>query len=816
MRAGVFDRTHVSLARRLRSAVVVWGFFLLPLTYGLLNPLLLGRCIAQENQFSAGLADSPESRFLSTHCLECHHGSDPQAGLDLQKLLERKGSSQADLESWVRIHDRVQAGEMPPQDYPQPSSGDRSTFVEALGRLLKKSQQNYFASEGRVQGRRLTNLQLEWTLHDLLGIDVPLTGLMTDEQRTGGFATVASGQSMSHFQLEQHLNVVDTALAEAFRRLLQPSEDQQLKQLSAQQIARVDPKRRCREPEMLGDAAVVWASRLIFYGRLPCTTAREAGWYRFTMRVSSRKSPTEHGVWCTVRSGPCISSAPLLAWVGAFEAFETPREVSFEAWLPKGHMLEVRPADTTLRMAAFQGGQVGVGEGDPQEVPGLNLHEMTIQRIHRGPDQDAIRKLLVGSIDPQAKSIKQPEQELSRLVHRFAETAFRSPVDPSQSQPYIQIALDGLRQGQSFFQALQSGYRAVLCAPRFIYLVEAPGRLDDYALANRLSYFLWNSMPDAELFELARQQKLRSSEVLLQQVSRMLRTDRGQLFVRDLAEEWLDLRLIDFTEPDRRLYPTFDIIVQQSMLEETHLYLQEMLQRNASVTELIDSSHTYLNSRLARFYEIDGVQGDQFQRVKLTDSDQRGGVLTQGAILKVTANGTTTSPVIRGVWIGERLLGEHIPPPPESVPAIEPDIRGATSIRELLAKHRSDSSCAACHVKIDPPGFALENYDPSGRYRTTYGKVDKKKPAVKVDASYTTAAGESFANVKEFRQLICAHPERLAKNMSEKLLTVGTGALPTFADRGAVESIVKSSAANDYGLRSLIEGVVLSQPFQTK
>lgn len=774
--------------------------------------------------------------FLQEHCLDCHAAHDPAGGLDLNAMTEELSFEQH-FETLVRMVDRVEAGEMPPKDVSQLDDERRKQFVVGLGQQLRDHQVKRFAEAGRVQGRRLTNLQLERTLQDLLGIDIPLSTLMSEEQRTAGFATVASGQAMSHFQLEEHLKVVDAALTEAFRRVTSDPDEFEV-EFDSLGVARKDPKKRCREPEMIDDLAVVWASRLIFYGRLPVTAAKQDGWYEFKVKVSARKKPESKGVWCTVRSGPCISSAPLLSWVGAFEANSEPQEWTFVAWLPKGHMLEIRPGDTTLKMANFQGGQVGAGEGEPQDVAGINLHSLTMRRLHMGPDNATIRARLFDSLELDVSSkgaainkerkgesrsfqadlkSTQPEADLQRLIHLFAQRAFRTPVSEEISQPFVDIAIHSLRQGQSLLSSLRTGYRSILCSPRFLYFDESPGVLDDYALANRLSYMLWNSMPDEELLEAARSGQLSNGDGIYQQVERMLKSKRGTNFVRDLANEWLDLRLIDFTEPDRRLYPSFDIIVQQSMMEETYRCLQEMLDRNASVTELIDSDYTYLDSRLARFYDIENVEGDEVRRVPLEDNVQRGGVLTHGSIMKITANGTTTSPVIRGVWISERLMGEHIPPPPQGVPAIEPDIRGATSIRELLAKHRNSDACAVCHVKIDPPGFALENYDPAGRYREVYASVDKKKGSgIKVDSSYDTAAGEHFSNVKEFRRILCSKPEKLAKNVAEKLIIVGTGGLPTYVDRDRIDEIVAASSRDSYGLRSILHAVVNSDIFRNK
>jgi hypothetical protein len=304
-----------------------------------------------------------------------------------------------------------------------------------------------------------------------------------------------------------------------------------------------------------------------------------------------------------------------------------------------------------------------------------------------------------------------------------------------------------------------------------------------------MSYFLWNRMLDEELWLLASKGKLSDPKVVKQQVERMLRDPKGKNFVVDIADQWLDLNQIDFTEPDRRLYPGFDPIVENAMLDETHQFLQEMIDDDLGVSNLIDSDFTFLNSRLARYYKIgeDGVGrvvGDELQKVKLRKSSHRGGLITHGSILKVTSNGNNTSPVIRGVWISERLLGEHIPPPPDNVPAIEPDIRGAKSIREQLAKHKDNDDCAACHRKIDPPGFALEKFDPSGRWRDHYGvRWQKKNRKRVIDTSSEMPNGEKFETLRQFKTLVLKDQKKLAINVAEKLMVCGTGATIQFSDR---------------------------------
>jgi len=754
--------------------------------------------------------DERVQKFVSAQCYDCHVGEDAEAGLDLQAL-SRDLDDDVAFEKWVRVVDRVRDGEMPPADASELAPKQRKSFVDSAGSWLRRQQRGQYARMGRVRGRRLTNLQLERTLHDLLGIDIPLASRLPEEPRPDGFTTVADGQPMSHFQLERHLGLIDVALDEAFRRA-KGRDDLIERRLSARQIARRNPRRRTREPEMRQGQAVVWSGRTTFYGRIPATTAREDGWFRFRIKASALKPPQSGGVWCSVRSGRNNSGAPLLTWVSSFEATEEPNEWTFEAWLPQGHMLEIRPGDTTLKQARFRGGQIGTGEGEPQNVPGLAMDWLTIQRIHKGADDKQIRKLLFGDLSDKSMG---PRKRLRQLVHKFAERAFRRPLDTEVTEPFVKMALSVLDDDGKPVDAVRAGYRAVLCSPRFLYFAEPVGKLDDYAIASRLSYFLWNTMPDELLMAAAKAGTLSDRTVVREQVERMLQHERGRHFVRDFAHEWLDLSEIDFTQPDRRRHPDFDLVVQHSMLDETHAFLHAMLDEDLSVTNLIASDFTFLNSRLARFYGIPGVSGDELRRVEPEAKYNRGGLLTHGSVLKVTANGTTTSPVVRGVWVAERLLGEHIPPPPEGIPAIEPDIRGAKTIREQLAKHRSDASCASCHVKIDPAGFALENYDPAGKWRGSYYHRNRRLRQ-KIDPSYQLADGSRFKNIRDFRRLIVGRPDRLAKNVAEKLLTYGTGAKVGFVDRAAVDEIVQATADNNYGFRSILHSVIESSIFQTK
>lgn len=767
---------------------------------------------------------APVAAFLKRHCSDCHAGGHPEGGLNLVDLRFDPDAPAGDR-PWARVLERVAAGEMPPPEADQPTPAEVAAFRAAADRWLVREIADRDARFGRVRARRLSRRELERSLHAVLGIDIPLAAMIPEEGRPGGYTTVAARQTMSHHQLERHLAVVDAALDEAFRRALGPG-DAFAREFDAAGICRTNPQVRCREPELLRGRAVVWANGIIYYGRIPATTAPADGWYRFRIRIAALNPPETGGVWSTVHTGLCVSSAPLLEFVTAFEAQSETREIEFDAWLPRRHMLEIRPGDATLKQAKFDGGQIGTGEGEPQQVPGIAIERLSVERIHRGPDDEGVRRLVFGDVplEPLPGSSgwrpvpSAPEADLERLVTDLARNAFRRPLEGGEAAAAVALARASLAAGASFEQALRAGYRAILCSPRFLYLVEKPGRLDDHAVAARLSYFLTGGPPDAKLAALADARRLRRPAVLRGEVDRLLAGPGASRFVRDFAAEWLDLDQIDFTEPDRKLYKGFDPVVKQSMVAETHRFLEELLRENRPVSWLADADVTYVDSRLARYYGIPGIAGDALQRVEVSGTSHRGGLLAQGAILKVTANGNSTSPVVRGAWVSERILGVEVPPPPGGVPAIEPDIRGAVSIRDQLARHRSEAACATCHRIMDPPGFALENFDPAGRWRERYLSMQggKPQPGIRIDPGDVLADGRRFGDFTEFRRLVAADPQRLAASLAGHLLAYGTGASLSYADRKTVETIAKQAAADDHGVAAVVRAVVASPAFLNK
>ncbi|HXJ40724.1 MAG TPA: DUF1592 domain-containing protein, partial [Bryobacteraceae bacterium] len=367
----------------------------------------------------------------------------------------------------------------------------------------------------------------------------------------------------------------------------------------------------------------------------------------------------------------------------------------------------------------------------------------------------------------------------------------------------------------------------------FVTLEEKPGRLDSYALASRLSYFLWNSEPDSTLRQLADSKQLQSAAVLRAQTKRLLGDPRSQRFVQAFLDYWLDLRKLNNTSPDESLYPDYylDDWLVESSGDETRAFFTELLKKNLPARNVVSSDFAMLNERLAAHYGIPGVTGTALRPVSLPADSPRGGLLTQASILKVTANGTTTSPVLRGVWISERILGHPVPPPPSGVPPVEPDTRGATTIREQLDKHRNQAFCRSCHAKIDPAGFALESFDIAGGWRDHYRALGDgpKAPGIgkaghdyafgyarPVDPSGTLPDGRSFADVRELKRLLLSDERQLARNLASQLITYSTGAPVRFGDRPRLEQILDQSKASQYGVSSLIDAIVQSDLFRSK
>jgi hypothetical protein len=427
-----------------------------------------------------------------------------------------------------------------------------------------------------------------------------------------------------------------------------------------------------------------------------------------------------------------------------------------------------------------------------------------------------------------------PREDADRLIRSFLAQAYRRPVEEAHAKRFIELFNHEFDLGHGFTKSLISTYTAILCSPGFLYIEERPRRLDNYALATRLSLFLWNSPPDTELRAVAAQGRLSNPAVLRAQTDRLLNDPKSRRFIDAFTDYWLDLRKIDDSSPSTTLYNDYELDdpLKLAAVEETRLFVQELFKRNLPARTIVDSDFTFLNERLAKHYGIPGVTGVEMRKITLPKDSVRGGLMTQASILKVTANGTTTSPVVRGVWIMERILGFHTAQP-ASVPAIEPDIRGAVTIRQQLDKHRADPSCASCHRNIDPPGFALESFDVMGGWRDRYRAfADNVKPqpgiglsgqpfafhyALPVDSAGKLPDGRTFKDIHDFKQLLLDHEQRkVARNVVSQLATYATGAPIGFSDRMQVEEVLDKTRGSEYGVRDIVHGIVESDLFRNK
>ena len=518
---------------------------------------------------------------------------------------------------------------------------------------------------------------------------------------------------------------------------------------------------------------------------------------------------------------------------------DKPRTVEFEALLRRGDIL--RPDTIGLPKPMVPAVPEIIQQFDPDGFPGVAFHWVELEGplVEQWPPASYVElfgelpfRAVEGAYRVEAIS-QNPAENAASLLRDFMGRVYRHPLDEREVERFLAIADDLLARNVPFTETMITTYAAVLSSPQFLFLSQKSGELDDYALAERLALFLTDAGPDEELRALADSGRLGAPDVLRTQVDRLLDSDRANRFFHSFLDDWLDLDEIHFTDPDRQLFPEYpgDDWLIDSMVAETRLFFADLVARNQPARHIVGSDYSFLNERLADHYGIEGVSGAAFRRTPLPEGSPYGGILTQASVLKITANGAATSPVVRGAWVKERIEGEPPPPPPPGIPAVEPDTRGATTIRELLARHRNDQACAACHARIDPPGLALENFDVMGGWRDNYrslgvgerveGRGRSGNDFVhyigkRVDASGQLRDGRAFSDIHEFKALLLADERKPARNLAEQLTVYATGARIRFSDREEIAAILNRSKASDYGVRTIIHEIVQSPMFRNK
>ncbi|MBI1314768.1 DUF1592 domain-containing protein [bacterium] len=688
------------------------------------------------------------------------------------------------------------------------------------------------ADDGRVVMRRLNRVEYENTVRDLLGVHVELQELLPLDSSRDGFDNVGEALHVSSFLMEKYLEAASTALDVAIANGSQPQLIKRRYSLKTTHQVRTTTEDVFWKSDD-HDRVVMFSSSAWQSVSLTPFYPKDRGDYRFRICTSAVNSDGKPMTYRVDAGLMLMTGRPHL--VGYFDApAGEPAVVEFVDSLEPRNTIRLLPyglasAQEVKKVGAAEWAGPGLAV-EWIEVEGP-LHDRWPPESHRRIFGDLPQKPapIYNQRDRVEVVSDDPVSDATTIVRRFASRAFRRPATDEEVASFVAVIADRLDEGQSFEQAVRVGLLAVLVSPEFLFLHETPGRLDDYAIASRLSYFLWSTMPDDELLDLAQRQQLTQQEVLRVQVDRMLDDPRAAAFHHNFVGQWLSLRDIDFTRPSGLLYPEFDDMLKASMVREAELFFAELLKEDLSVTNIVASDFSMLNGRLAQHYGIDGVDGWEFHRTPLPPGSHRGGVITMAGVLKVTANGTYTSPVTRGAWVLDRILGTPPSLPPESVDGLVPDTRGTTTIREQLAKHRAIESCAGCHEEIDPPGFALESFDVIGGWRDLYRlsgwRRDSEQITVngrkiylgdEVDSADVLPDGRSFRGIDEFRQLLLEDKDQLARAITERLLTYGTGAASASSDFAEINAIVDRVRAKDYGLRSLIHEIVTSDLFLMK
>ncbi len=774
--------------------------------------------------------------FLDQNCMDCHDAEMKKGGLDLAAL-STDGADAAALKKWVRVFDRVAAGEMPPPKKKQPSQDAVQDFMAALGGdLVAKSD----AQKGTVL-RRLNRREYQNTINDLLGVKVNIIDSLPEDGRAHGFDNIGEALSISGIQMLRYMEAAELAINTALNQETRPESTLQRATLESDRNKDFIGKQWLKRDD---GSIVVFNNGGFPSTVIPNLRAKQAGTYK--LRVTGYGYQIEEPVVFALITGSFnFRNADNVTH--SFHELPVGKPGTVEItlhldqgkgiWIspqglngPDGHSpIKDGPAKYPGEGMAFQevtlegpivtdwpprGQKLLLGELKLRQLP----HGLPPSQAWRARNPDFKHKYTADSADPAADSRK--------LLPAFISAAFRRPATPADTEPYLKLFDAEFAESQDFMASMRTAAIAVLCSPEFLFLKEPAGKLNDLQLAARLSYFLTRSAPDAELLAA----KLTQPEVLRVQTERLLKSTTLERFVADFTDGWLNLREIDFTTPDKQLYPEYDELLLDSMLRETRGFITELIQSNLGVANIIHSDFAMLNKRLAQHYGIPGVSGVALQKVKLPPDSHRGGVLTQASVLKVSANGTNTSPVVRGVFVMDRILGMEPPPPPPGVPGVEPDIRGATTLRELLDKHRNMESCNGCHRVIDPSGFALESYDVIGGWRERFRSIDKGEQVKltvegrkvryrlgpPVDAAGELTTGTKFANMSDFQKLLLAGQDRVARCVAEKLLIFATGRPMGFSDRSEIDRLVAQSKTKDHAMRDLIHTVVQSQVFRNK
>ncbi|MCH2154770.1 MAG: DUF1592 domain-containing protein [Opitutales bacterium] len=756
--------------------------------------------------------------FFNKYCIECHGPDAQKAGFRVDKLTPATTNLMA--EKWQHVADQVGLGDMPPLDYAEQPTFDELDAVDAWIQAELARAETELAAGGVTEAvlRRLTPLEYKLTLRDLFKIDLrefDPTFFLAPEVMGDGFTTDGSKLSLTPSMLRSYIDAAAATLEHVVTLGDRPELFSKT-WVGSQQLL---PKAEIN-PDKPG---MVYMEHWFDRGHISPRefTAHEDGLYRIRVRAHAvpppmhRPGPKRWPVELSIRRHR--PSEPRLPVDEIFKVYEGTEEFTAEHFMKKGDRIH------TL---FFNGWELGPGHIKQWRERGWHPHLYIENVAIEGPIIEEWplprHKTIFANLSSDVEDVDR--QTAQQLLKQFTQRAFRRPVTESEMTPFYDLYDLGRSQNMDFYEGMKVALQGVLASPGFLFLNEPAGEMSHYAIASRLSYFLWSSMPDDELFRLATAGKLKDRETLIAQANRMLEDPKADSFYNRFADEWLNIDHVGVMTPDARLYPEYNGDLRVAMQEETRLFVRKLLKENLPLENIVDSDFTFLNEALAELYNIEGIEGEHMREVALPEDSRRGGIITQASVLNVTANGTITSPVVRGIYILENILGTHPPAAPPDVPLIEPDIRGATTVRAQLEKHREIPSCASCHAKIDPVGFAFENYDVLGGWRDNYRAVNPEKKRKRdpsfisgpsIDSADTMDGIGSFDGIDEFRALLLK-PQQIAKieeNFARKLLTFAAGRKIRFSDENDLFAAIDRYRGNNPGARTMLHQIITSDTF---
>jgi mono/diheme cytochrome c family protein len=772
--------------------------------------------------------------FFTEHCTACHGEKKQKGDLRVDNLRVDFDSPKI-MAHWEEIMNRINSGDMPPDDEKRPKPADIARVSEWIAGQLHEAEVAMQASgKERVAFRKLSREEYANAVRDLLGVRFEATGPwgLPEDPDWHGFQRIGSVLSLSPAHVEKYLAAADAVLDEALSLRPEPKRevtawkafDLRWKGFAQEYTARgiADQVRIEIVPNNYTtdswDLTVKTSGEYLLRIKLSGLRAEGGRAPRVKVYMSSiDKTLIEQDV-DTAEDKPITIEARVHLIAGKY-----PIRIINSVPGPNPEGRRSRHSGTPNAFTDVRSRvpwQLKLTDDDFKPIqPTLIIDEITWD----GPIVDswptaAHQKIFFGG-----ETATKDAAYAREIVSRFAAQAWRRPVKPAEVDRLLKPVEKAQSLGDNFETAVKSGLMAVLCSKNFLYLEEgestkAMPKLNDWELASRLSFFLWSSMPDARLLELAKAGKLHEAETLRGEVKRMLKDPKAAVFAESFPHQWLQLRKVGMFPPDKVLYPEYDENLEQSMVAETVGFFGEVLRRNGKLREFLDSDWTVINERLATHYGITGIRGDELQRVSLQPGQHRGGLLTQASILSLSSDGTRHRPVHRGVWVLESIIGRPPPPPPANVPALNTPAAGVkkTTVREKLELHRADPNCTSCHNKIDPLGVAFDNYDAIGRWRTVETVRDGTGADPALDPSGVLADGRKFADSVELKQLLLADIDKFAGAFTEKLATYALRRGVTFTDREELKQVTETAKAGDYQLASLIELFVTSPLFQKR